>query len=1178
MRALRLIPFLALLLAPSLGLAVVKMQPRASKECAICHLRWVDDFEAKEKKDYLLDFSEEKVVATEMMCYSCHDGSIMDSRLRVWETSRHKAGTKPSGKISVPDNFPLDPQGRLMCATCHSAHGVDSTTDMGSTIFLREPNVNSSLCRKCHRDKDDGPAAGKHPIDVAFDAFPQKILDAGGKAGKGETGKEKTVICETCHTPHGSTNEHFLVIPNSREGMTHSTLCETCHGVSPDIRSDDRLRRYSHPVAVKLMAEAKLPQRWDNGEEPRLATGGVINCRTCHSPHNGTRDNHLLVSKNEQGSLCMTCHTSKKKILRTKHDLATNFPDERNADGERAAETGPCFACHFMHKGRGPRMWARETDGESMEALCKSCHEKEKVAQEALTGRWSHPVEVAPPKGMKTGGLPLFTDKGEKGPAGKVTCASCHDPHNWSAVSDDRGGKDVEGDGTNSFLRKAASPSGGLCQVCHGDKKTVGKTKHDLNLTAPDARNIKRQTVKESGACGACHTPHNAAGAKLWARETGRGKDYIERLCNSCHAKGGVAGEKTTGEESHPLGGKPKERGGLPLYTRAGKVSAGGAVSCATCHDVHRWSAASGDRGGKQVEGDGTNSFLRKSSSPDSGLCRACHAEKKTILGTKHDMNLDYPRSRNFKAQTVKEAGVCGMCHTPHNAVGKRLWALKPRQGGDAYEGLCLSCHAKGGLAEKKTTGPISHPLGARPKIQPRFKGKLPLYTREGERDDEEGLVSCPTCHDPHQWDPIRTEGRGSRGKGLEGDRNNSFLRLPYDDSARLCSACHERNALVVGTDHDLRVTAPRSRNLNQEDTETSGVCGACHAVHNAWGNRLWARGVGPGDNRNQAFCTGCHARRKAASRKVIREPSHPMGKRVADARPTVRRETRRFYRRKGAAKGKKPATPLPLFEKDGKRSVDGEITCPTCHNVHVWDPDKAVVGPGRKTEGDGGNSFLRKSNLPDAGLCTTCHTTKGYVVGTDHDLAVTNPQARNSLKQTVAQSGVCGACHIPHGAKGEGYLLWARPLGEDSDLLQERTCLSCHQAGGAGEEKIVRYFSHPREVRVPQLNRPGSPNYDPVYNEKGEKVKMGLISCPTCHNPHMWKPGRPAKGPGKKVEGNNRNSFLRFKSSGSVCRNCHGLDSLSRYKYFHSDYVRRKTGRPKPRMPAAGVRHRGPE
>ncbi len=1156
--------FLLLLASAAVVAAPSEQQPNASKECAMCHLRWVDDFDGSHAKDYLLDFTEKKVVAEEMMCYSCHDGSIMDSRLRVWETSRHKEGTTPSGKITVPETFPLNEQGQLTCATCHSAHGVDSTTDMGSTIFLRVPNVNSSMCRQCHSDKDDGVAAGKHPVDVVFDGFPQEVFDFGGKAGLDESGKKPTVICESCHNPHGSTNDHFLVIPNSsQQGVTHSALCETCHGVSPDIKSSDELRRFSHPVDVDIIEEARLPEQWDNGEQPQLGEGRVVNCRTCHSPHNGTPDNHLLVSGNERSQLCLTCHTSKRSLLETKHDLSTHFPDEKNAAGRSAAETGPCFSCHFMHKGEGPKMWARETDGERIEALCESCHQRGKVAGQALTGARSHPVEIPPSKNIDTGHLPLYDERGERRADGNVTCASCHDPHVWSALSDERGGKGVEGDGRTSFLRRAATPDGDLCQSCHREQRRVERTKHDLNVTAPDEKNIRQQTPGESGVCGACHTPHNARANKLWARPPGSGEEYIERLCTSCHAAGGMAAEKTTGEASHPVGVKPREHGELPLFTAEGKRSARGDLSCATCHDPHRWAPESDARGGRTEEGDGRNSFLRQITASESALCRTCHTDKSTLLGSKHDMHVTFPKARNNQAQTVEQSGVCSICHVPHNAEGLRLWAMRPHQADDPYEALCLSCHAKGGMAEQKTTGPITHPLGERPDMPPQFRGKLPLFDEAGRRDDEAGRVSCPTCHNAHQWDPGNPSGHASPGKAEEGDRNNSFLRIPYDEEARLCAACHRDNTLVIDTDHDLRVSAPRAVNLNRETVAEAGVCSACHLVHNAWGNHLWARGVGAGSNRNQALCAGCHARRKAAGRKVIGEPTHPM-KPIVETRPSLRKEARRLYSKKRRNEAKPEEVVLPLFTKEGEPSSDGEVVCSTCHNVHRWDPEKAERGPGKKVEGDAGNSFLRKSNLDGPKLCVTCHASKGYVVGTDHDLSITNPEARNSLNKTVAESGVCSPCHVPHGAKGEGYLLWAREEGEGSNLHQERICLSCHQKGGAGEKKIVEHFSHPQSVIVPELHRPGSSKYAPVYNAAGQKVNAGLIACPTCHNPHQWTSSRKSTGPGKEVEGNNRNSFLRFRSSGNICRNCHGIDSLQRYKYFHLDDIRpsERTGR----------------
>ena len=990
-RLLLLILVLISAYSTTLSAATSGLTRNSSRECSMCHIRWVDEFKTEGTKDLLIDYPKTRQVASEMMCYSCHDGSIVDSRWRVWETSRHKTGEKPSDKITVPPEYPLDSKGRMQCYTCHSAHGVEGGTDMATAIFLREPNVNSSMCRKCHQGKDKGPDEGLHPIDVEFPDFPKKILQAGGKAGTG-----KTVICESCHTPHGSTAEHFLVVPNEGEGsLTHSMLCEACHTVSPDINSDNKLRHFSHPVGVKLPDEAKLPEKWDNGEKPYLGKGKTVNCRTCHSPHNGTKKNHLLTTRKKGDELCLTCHTSKKRIYDTKHDIAKHFPDNENADGETAVEKGTCRSCHFMHKGYGPKMWARKGADATMEGICISCHTKGRIAKDKTTGKYSHPVGVKPQRIKQEGAaLPLFTAKGKKDPEGKISCASCHDPHRWAPDSDDRGTNTKDGDVNNSFLRKASTPDGKLCKSCHSSKWSVLGSKHDMGLMEPHSKNSKGQTIEESGVCGACHTPHNAKAEKLWARNPKHGEDVIERLCTSCHSKGREAEKKTTGENSHPLGVKPgssvAKKSGLPFFEKSGERSPWGRVSCATCHDVHRWQAG---------------------------------------------------------------------------------------------------------------------------------------------------------------------EEKGPGKRKIEGDRFNSFLRKPNDDSATLCASCHKQNALVVGTDHDLNVTASRAKNLNGETVKQSGVCGACHAVHNAFGSLLWVRGVGSGENRNEALCKGCHARRKAAAKKIIGDPSHPMNKAISDARPTLRRETSVFYehvRRDGSD------TELPLFKANGERSEKGDITCPTCHNVHRWNPEQWATGSHKNIEGDGGNSFLRKSNLPNSGLCATCHTRKRFVVGTDHDMSVSAPQQQNSLGQTVQQSGVCSACHEPHGSTAGGYLLWARKLGKGSDLPQEQVCLSCHSKDGIAKNKVVKEFKHPRNVTITEQNHPGQNFYAPVYDEKGRKVDAGLLSCPTCHNPHIWSATKPGPGSGKLVEGNARNSFLRFRSRNNICRNCHGLDSLVRYKYFHTKKVRK--------------------
>lgn len=957
----------------------------SAKECAICHFNWIDVFYKEGKASDLADYPTEKLVANEMMCYSCHDGSIADSRFKVWETSRHKPGTKPSGKVRIPSFFPLAKDGTVQCFTCHSAHGVDTRPGIEATIFLRASNRDSAMCRECHVGKDLGPKKGMHPIDVTSLDIPEEIIKAGGKAGS----KKNQIICQTCHTPHGSTSDKFLIIPNSGKGITTSALCETCHTVKPNIKEKGSMRKHSHPMDITLIAEAKLPEKWENGEVPYLSEDGRINCRTCHSPHNGISNNHLLVQRNEKGSLCVTCHTTKTVVANSKHNMEIMAPDEKNLEGQKVSESGICGTCHFMHKGTAPKMWARQVseEGDVISKLCKSCHSKDHVAAKKQTGTYSHPVGLKGPDTVAIQGLPLFDDDGNRVKDGKVTCATCHNVHRWDPVSADvKVTRETVGDATNKFLRKRAAPSPDLCFVCHEDKGYVEKTSHDLNISAPKAVNANREPVKKSGICGACHLVHNAKGDKLWARTAGQGDNNIERLCNGCHTAGGVAEEKLTGKFSHPLGK-------TPTFTE---------------------------------------------SSPKT----------------------------------------------------------------------------------------------------------LPLFNEKGSKD-EHGIVTCATCHNVHQWDPAKKD----KGPGMhvEGDRFNSFLRAPYDDEVTLCSNCH-KNGSVKATKHDLHLSAPDEKNAVGEKAGKVPACSSCHLIHKAKGAKLWAREIpAASDDIISALCLSCHSDGKVAGKKQTGKNSHPLAKRVHDGKDTLKRELEGFY--------SYSTLELPLFTKEGERSRDGQISCATCHNAHQWDPQNINIGNVVKAEGNAGNKFLRKSNLPDSALCGTCHTEKRYVSRTEHDMAVTAPDAKNLQGKTVAEGGTCSACHLVHNGK-EGYKLWAREVGE-GDYIPMTLCTSCHKKGGPAEVKLPKYLKHPSDVVALESHKATDLTFVPLYDKNGKESSSGYITCPTCHNPHKWSVDHKGYGPGKNTEGNSLNSFLRVKSSDNMCKNCHGFQGLMRYKFYHTNEFR---------------------
>lgn len=138
--------------------------PSSAKECAICHYRWVDTFFIDGKGTDLVEYQSEMVVSKPEMCFSCHDGSVVDSRAKVYNDLRHKINEPPPATMNIPKIFPLDKEGNMQCATCHTAHGVSSEMGIEKTIFVRTSNKNSDMCRMCHTDKDGGIDTGNHPI------------------------------------------------------------------------------------------------------------------------------------------------------------------------------------------------------------------------------------------------------------------------------------------------------------------------------------------------------------------------------------------------------------------------------------------------------------------------------------------------------------------------------------------------------------------------------------------------------------------------------------------------------------------------------------------------------------------------------------------------------------------------------------------------------------------------------------------------------------------------------------------------------------------------------------------------------------------------------------------------------------------------------------------------------
>ncbi len=803
-------PKIGILLAAALILAVfaplsgaqaqisTPKNPKSAKACALCHYRWIDTFFVEGRATDLVPYQSQKVVATPEMCDSCHDGSIMDSRARMTIGRGHKTGAPPPAGMRIPDIFPLDDNGKVQCATCHTAHGVPSGPGEDTTIFMRTSNKDSAMCRMCHSGKDAPQPDRNHPMGKVQRPIPGEFLKLSAAAGK----KADKITCESCHTAHGAP-DNALLIKSSRD----AGLCLACHTDKSMLTPAGR-KKPGHVVNVRPVS-AKIPESLLN-QGAKVGVAGEIICATCHRVHGPQTGQHLLIMRDDQkASLCLACHTDKQDLVQTGHNLITSAPRVKNLQGNTAAQAGICSACHLPHKP------ARELapGGDYTTGMCLNCHGKGQFAARPLIFGPSHPLGVAPfqasaagnlytPSGVRDGrlSLPLFDLYGVASDSGKVTCATCHDPHRRQVSTVPAAqAANKEAKAQNLFLRRNAPE---LCRQCHSEKFAIADTKHDLLKSAPKESNRLKQKPGSAGLCGGCHLVHGSQGPFLWAKKIPNAQDLKNpAVCFSCHSEKGAAAKKPIHGNSHPLGVSPDEHGlstRLPLFEADGRYSAKGRMTCYTCHDPHRWQpGGTPGQNDLQAEGEAADSFLRISNAPAARLCADCHAEQAQVENGNHDLKASAPDAENLQGRTTSRAGTCSACHLVHNGDNAfLLWARKIEATQNPREALCRSCHRKAGPGKAKIPEIASHPsdmtfrnIGRAVKGRP---GYFPLFNPADGKEVPNGQLTCMSCHNGHQWQP--GTGTPANQRPGPGDAGNSFLRNASLNT--ICKDCHGNQAL----------------------------------------------------------------------------------------------------------------------------------------------------------------------------------------------------------------------------------------------------------------------------------------------------------------------------------------------------------------------------------------------
>lgn len=962
----------------------------SSKECAMCHYEWMPEFLNTLKGTAVADYPTQKQVANEKMCFSCHNGTVADSRIKVWSGDMHKLTNKIPEHMHIPSNLPLDGRGSINCRTCHTAHATGNPhgEKISKSVFLRMNNDNSELCQACHKNVSNGDEKS-HPLKAPKDhenGFKKDIIKLGGKFGsKGQ------VICESCHTPHSPRDSKLLI-----QTVNNSELCSVCHSdkVDPDT-GEYRKGMLTHPINIKEKNNSDMLDIIHSGG--KFSKNGEVLCISCHSPHKGKTDT-LLIENNQDSSLCLKCHDNKKAVVDSKHDMLT-APGFTTKEGHSAKEVGTCQSCHEPH---GWGMNYNDQPGDMMTKACLSCHNDKGIAAKKVLNKnlYNHTVGKEMKKDMQnTANLPLFSrimnylsELFRPEDKRTVTCATCHDVHS-----------------KNKNALRVDVENGKLCKSCHKEKDMIEKTNHGGQ--------------KLDKSCLSCHKVHNAENKRLLIKSENDG-------CLECHKKGGSAEKALIGEHSHPVNMKAKEK-----LDEHFALTDDGKFTCVSCHDPHKPSK----------KGKIDKDFLRGDYSDFDSFCSACHKTQKEVAGTDHDMRKSDKEEVCSQCHSVHSAktdtdiltveynykdrdDTCKACHNVNGVAKKKVISAdghklgkvdKPGKYADnltekdgSYYLYCSTCHTVHNNGPKKdtegtvnnsflnkkftSTGNVCTACHADQKTMatsPHNVNKFEKNTTE-VKNWKANNDTCGACHQVHNGGYYLFD--KSYGKDFEkmckschkdlgiasktaintSHKMNVKLKNNIDiylqDGNIVCATCHEPHGpkqgmlrdtgeknICFACHQDQKLVELSKHNISRLDylsaddkkAASRNVCYACHAPHNFHeGNKIMWNYKSDGKTPFAfAMCFDCHKVNGVGYKKVPEITAHA---RIFKIFPY--REQYKEY----------------LHDDSGDVSSIGSITCQTCHNPHVW--KKGMTSPSPLGDGSKDDSFLKQDTKND--FCAVCH------------------------------------------------------------------------------------------------------------------------------------------------------------------------------------------------------------
>lgn len=534
-----------------------RLQQRTESQqnsCTLCHLEWIPPFPAGQSTELAAPPPErpnEPYVSSSSSCLSCHDGTVVDSRRRVWRDHGHRTGMALPATMLSPQDLPLV-ESAISCRTCHSAHthgGAGHGLD--DAVFLRVSGAPDELCLKCHVDYA-GNRNTMHPTGAFESPLPDTLI----KSGSRYTPEQQSPGCLICHSGHGSKDQRLLVnTPQSED------LCLACH--SSLISNVESMANASvHP----LRNSGRLKKLFDHGENNADNLAEDLECTSCHRVHHAVEATALLIRPLSDGGLCLQCHSSFSAVQGTPHDLTRLH--QKNDPSHDCNPAALCSSCHGVHEP--PR--TAVSSSVDQEGACLTCHQVSSCANEKTGQPFLHPTSVTKDQLLQ---LSEFTGRNRAPlPADSLTCLSCHNPH-------------ADPHQSKAMIRGADDSSvTELCFQCHSDTRTIPQSFHRSHSLST----INVEAEDECRACHAIHAPTPEWKGDSWVASIGPSSSPESMRCTGCHS--GTGGMTDVAFKGHPRLALtnlvlPNEPGFMPLMDEQGQTGMTGSIGCITCHVPH---------------------------------------------------------------------------------------------------------------------------------------------------------------------------------------------------------------------------------------------------------------------------------------------------------------------------------------------------------------------------------------------------------------------------------------------------------------------------------------------------------------------------------------------------------------------------------------------------------------